>query len=211
MTDDDDFSDEIFKDVVIINIPPVAEFSFTPPLPSPGDMIQFTDESTGLVTSLSWDFGDGGTSTQQSPSYEYSEAGDYTVSLTLTGPGGGDTEVKESYIHVSEPICECDLVPDATVIPRGGTLGFDITVTNNTDEVQVFGFATYVTKPNGTKTGYLIGPVRVSLDPYGSKSAHKSHPIPGNAPLGTYTYHGVVGTPAAGLYDKCQFNFEVVP
>ena len=110
------------------------------------------------------------------------------------------------------PICECDLVPDATIIPRGGTLGFDITVTNNTNEVQVFGFATYATKPGGGKyppSGYLIGPARVSLNPYGSRSAHRSHPIPGNVPLGTYTYYGVVGTPGAGLYDECQFEFEV--
>jgi len=112
------------------------------------------------------------------------------------------------------PVCQCNLNPDATAIPRGGTLGFDITVSNNTDEVRVFGFATYVTKPNGGKyppSGYLIGPVRVSLNPYGSRSAHRSHPIPGNVPLGTYTYYGIVGTPGAGLYHQCQFDFEVVP
>jgi hypothetical protein len=27
--------------------------------------------------------------------------------------------------------------------------------------------------------------------------------------MGTYTYHGVVGTPGVGLYDECQFDFEV--
>jgi len=111
-----------------------------------------------------------------------------------------------------EPVCECQLNPDTTGIPMGETMGFDIAVTNNTDEVQVFGFATYVTKPNGGRyppSGYLIGPVKVSLDPYGSRSAHRSHPIPGNAQLGTYTYHGVVGTLGAGPYDECQFEFEV--
>jgi hypothetical protein len=117
------------------------------------------------------------------------------------------------YYYRTPTPCQCNLVPDATIIPRGGTLGFDITVTNNTDEVQLFGFATYATKPGGGKYppfGYLIGPVRVSLNPYGSKSAHRSHSIPGNVPLGTYTYYGVVGTPGAGLYDRCQFDFEVV-
>jgi hypothetical protein len=108
--------------------------------------------------------------------------------------------------------CECLLVPDVSVVARGGTLGFDITVTNNTDEVQVFGFATYATKPGGGKyplSGYLIGPVRVSLDPYGSRSAHRSLPISSDTPLGTYTYHGIVGTPGVGLYHQCQFYFQV--
>ncbi|MFH1702373.1 MAG: hypothetical protein ABIB41_02925, partial [Nitrospirota bacterium] len=103
------------------------------------------------------------------------------------------------------------LVPDATIIPRGGTIGFQATVTNNTDEVQVFKFATRITKPNGGKyppSGYLKGPVRVSLDPYDSVSKHLSQYIPDTAPLGTYTYHGYVGVPG-NIYDECWFNFTV--
>jgi len=121
--------------------------------------------------------------------------------------------VTSTLAELELPMIQCEIVPDSTAVPRGGTLGFDITVTNNTDEVQVFGFATYATKPGGGKyppSGYLIGPARVSLNPYGSRSAHRSHPIPGNTPLGTYTYYGVVGTPGAGLYHQCQFDFEVV-
>jgi hypothetical protein len=77
----------------------------------------------------------------------------------------------------------------------------------------MFGFATDVTKPYGNRyplAGYLIGPVTVTLDPYASKSAHMSHAIPGHATLGMYTYQAYVGRPDAGLYDKCQFVFEVV-
>ena len=36
-----------------------------------GDEIQFTDTSIGNVTGWSWDFGDGGTSAAQNPSYTY--------------------------------------------------------------------------------------------------------------------------------------------
>lgn len=63
--------------------------------------VSFTDSSTGAVTGWSWDFGDGGTSPEQDPSHTYSDEGDFTVILTVTGPGGQDTEVKENYIHVS--------------------------------------------------------------------------------------------------------------
>jgi serine protease len=60
--------------------------------------VSFTDQSTGDITSWSWTFGDGGTSTAQSPSHQYASAGNYTVSLSVTGPGGSDTETKTNYI-----------------------------------------------------------------------------------------------------------------
>ena len=63
--------------------------------------VQFTDASTGTVTSYAWDFGDGNTSTEQNPSHTYLTAGNYTVNLTVTGPGGSDTEVKMNFITVS--------------------------------------------------------------------------------------------------------------
>jgi PKD repeat protein len=62
--------------------------------------VQFTDISTGDINSWSWDFGDGGTSTEQSPSHTYTEAGKYTVSLTVAGAGGSDTKTKWYYIEV---------------------------------------------------------------------------------------------------------------
>lgn len=46
--------------------------------------INFTNLSTGDITAYSWDFGDGDTSTDMSPSHVYEE-GEYTVSLTVTG------------------------------------------------------------------------------------------------------------------------------
>jgi hypothetical protein len=113
------------------------------------------------------------------------------------------------------PVCSCILTPDnlpAPSIPRGGTLGFQAAATNNTDEVQVFKFASKVTLPNGTKyppSGYLLGPIGVTLNPNESKSKNLSQYIPYNAPLGIYIYHGYVGNYGVGIYDECQFNFEV--
>jgi hypothetical protein len=109
---------------------------------------------------------------------------------------------------------ECNLVPDTTTIPQGGTLGFQGTVTNHTDKSATTLFATKVTLPSGNNyppSGYLIGPLNVSLDPYQSKSGHKSFDIPTSATLGTYTYHGYVGNYGVGLYDECTFTFEVIP
>jgi len=46
--------------------------------------VAFTDTSTGLPTSWSWDFGDGATSTEQNPTHIYSAAGTYTAKLTVS-------------------------------------------------------------------------------------------------------------------------------
>jgi PKD repeat protein len=64
--------------------------------------VNFTDQSTGDITSWSWDFGDGATSTEQNPSHTYTDAGTYTVSMAVTGPCGSDTEVKANFITVEQ-------------------------------------------------------------------------------------------------------------
>jgi PKD repeat protein len=77
-----------------------AKFSATPNNSySPLD-VQFTDLSTGNITNWQWDFNNDGTvdSTDQNPQYTYSDAGNYTVNLTVIGNNGNDTEVKKDYI-----------------------------------------------------------------------------------------------------------------
>jgi PGF-pre-PGF domain-containing protein len=53
--------------------------------------VQFTDTSTGALSSWFWEFGDGINSTQQNPSHIYSEAGNYTVKLTVSNTNGTDS------------------------------------------------------------------------------------------------------------------------
>lgn len=50
--------------------------------------VLFTDKSTGDPVRWSWDFGDGKSSTQKSPSHSYTRAGTYTVSLTVANTYG---------------------------------------------------------------------------------------------------------------------------
>ena len=116
------------------------------------------------------------------------------------------------YRIVELPNVSVNLAPDSDIVPRGGTLGFQATVTNNIDEAQVVLFATNVTLPNGSifpPLGFLFGPIVVRLGPNQSKSGHLSHTIPLSAPLGAYTYHGLVGQVGVGVIDEDQFDFEV--
>jgi PKD repeat protein len=52
------------------------------------------------VVSWSWNFGDGGVSTEQNPSHKYLNNGSYTVSLTVSDGTANNTETKNAYIVV---------------------------------------------------------------------------------------------------------------
>ena len=60
----------------------------------------FTNCSTGSNLVHSWDFNGDGVedSDEENPCYTYEESGTYTVSLTVTGTCGEDTETKEEFI-----------------------------------------------------------------------------------------------------------------
>ncbi|MFA5862344.1 MAG: PKD domain-containing protein [Candidatus Thermoplasmatota archaeon] len=66
---------------------PVAAFTTSPSAPKAGQAVSFIDASTdadNAITSWVWNFGDGGTSSDRSPTHTYSEAGTYTIQLTVT-------------------------------------------------------------------------------------------------------------------------------
>ncbi|MDD5189190.1 MAG: PKD domain-containing protein, partial [Methanoregula sp.] len=63
--------------------------------------VHFTDMSTGSVSSWSWDFGDGSSSTVRNPTHTYLTGGTYSVALTATGPGGSNSTIQSDAISVS--------------------------------------------------------------------------------------------------------------
>lgn len=80
-----------------------ADFEAVPRSGDPTLTVQFTDKSVGNITSHYWTFGDGGSSTEANPLHDYTTDGAYTVTLAVSGPGGSDTEVKNSYIICGTP------------------------------------------------------------------------------------------------------------
>lgn len=74
---------------VVINPPPVADFSTAPACL--GDATSFTDASnvsSGNITAWDWDFDDGNTDNTQNPSHTYGSAGAFNVTLTVTSDSG---------------------------------------------------------------------------------------------------------------------------
>ncbi len=63
----------------------------------------FVDQSTGLYTNHLWTFGDGTTNnTRDRVLHEYTEPGEYTVSLTVSGESGTSTVRREKYAFVGD-------------------------------------------------------------------------------------------------------------
>ena len=84
--------DTIIDPVTTTCTAPTSQFNWT----TDGLLVSFTDQSSGtLPFDYLWDFGDGITSTQQSPAHIYGSAGIYPVTLSLSAPCGIDlTEAK---------------------------------------------------------------------------------------------------------------------
>jgi PKD repeat protein len=86
-----------------IGTAPTAAFSADATSGAAPFEVQFTDLSIQNPTVWEWDFGDGGTSTDQSPMYTYDADGTYTVTLTARSASGADTVVHANLINVPEP------------------------------------------------------------------------------------------------------------
>lgn len=91
-----DGCNHVVVDPVNVTVLPIeqAGFSFTPTFPQPGQVVTFTNTSINGVSYL-WTFGDGSPpSNLQNPTHSYNPAGNYTVTLIVTGPCGSDTMVQ---------------------------------------------------------------------------------------------------------------------
>jgi PKD repeat protein len=69
-------------------VQPGGAFSANPPTMAQPYTVQFLDRSTGTPTNWSWNFGDGGTSTEQNPVHTYPGPGTFIVTLKVSNPAG---------------------------------------------------------------------------------------------------------------------------
>jgi PKD repeat protein len=129
-------SDTIVKPITINDLP-VADFSAD--TACLGTVTTFTDASTavsGTITNYHWDFGDGGISTQASPTYLYATPGIKTVTLTVTTSNGCIRDTTKQVLVIDKPTagfswvapaCAKDSVQfhDLSLTPQGSIVKWD--------------------------------------------------------------------------------------
>src|SRR5690606_35753665 len=102
---------------VVQNQPPLAVAAVSPGAPTVGEVVTFdasgSSDPDGQITSYAWTFGDGQSSNQAIATHTYTQAGTYTINLTVTDDKGATSSAGGQF----------------TVSPGGGGGGCPLTVT----------------------------------------------------------------------------------
>ncbi len=112
------------------NSTPIVDFTFAPTVPN-SKTYNFTNTTNtrGIATTYKWDFGGFGTSTQENPSFTFTNNGSYIVKLTATNIFDSSFSNKTVVVNVSDkPAANFTFVQGTAAGSR------DFTFTNTTDE-----------------------------------------------------------------------------
>jgi len=159
---------------------PTADFNASPTSGYQPLEVQFTDLSLGNITTWQWAFGDGGVSALRNPSHTYTQNGRFTVSLTVSGPGGQNTITRAEYIAVVSGAPEANFSgsPTSGIAPL--TVSFTNLSTNYTATSWSFGDNIFSSDPAPSHIYLVKGIYTVSLlvlGPGGSDAEIKTNYI----------------------------------
>ena len=179
---------------------PVASFTGTPLSGTAPLAVTFTDTSTGTPTSWNWVFGDGNTSTIQSPVFTYVKSGYFTVNLTAANAFGSNVKTISQYISVAAVTRQNSTEnKNITQTTGGGQTNVNVstcdpgmTVTNTTTQVLVtnpaLGWQKYTFDgANITKNSCYVN---ISVSNVTMDSTPFTAPLPG---LGTVSTSLIIG------------------
>ena len=104
-----------------------AAFTANTNTPCLGDSVSFSDLSTGSPTSWLWTFTGGSPSSSnlQNPKVVYNTSGLFTVSLTVSGPGGNNTITKNNFISTTGQPIPLNQDFELTTFPPDGWSNID--------------------------------------------------------------------------------------
>jgi PKD repeat protein len=170
---------------------PTAAFTATPTSGTAPLTVAFTDASLAgdrPITAWAWEFGDGGTSTEQHPTRIYSAAGTYTVTLTVTTGAGSDAETRTGLIQVqADPAWPED---SAT---------FEVEVAPGVHVVEEADLAAVIDQYNPDEHAYLLRPA--ALDGLGIALAVGDPLILAGIEVGRVAY---LEEDASGIYIETE-------
>jgi PKD repeat protein len=156
------FSNQVSATIPSPPTVPTAGFNANPTSGTAPLTVTFTDTSIGNITTWSWNFGDGTTSTAKNAAKTYTNPGSYTVGLTVTGPAGSNTATRTISVATAAPVA------NFTATPVSGTAPLAVTFTNgSTGNVSgyawSFGDGSTSTAPSPAHTYTNAGIYTVSL------------------------------------------------
>ena len=117
--------------LTVLDIPPVANFTYTPTNPTNTTNIYFYDTSfdyDGTIVSWWWDFKDGTYSDQQNPVHLYYTDGIFNVTLTVTDNDGSTNTTQKTVVVYTPPPNQPPNVPTNPLPPNEAT---DVSITTN--------------------------------------------------------------------------------
>ena len=197
--------------------PPGADFDATPLSGVVPLAVSFHDLTNGSPSSWAWDFDSNGTidSTLQNPTYTYPATGLKTVTLTVTGGTGSDSEVKTNYILV-------DPVPpssgsDPTLVGAGDIASCASTGDEDTAALLDTIPGTVFTAGDNVYESGTTAEWTNCYDPTWGRHKARTRPALGNHDHATgsateyYTYFGAnAGDPSKGYYSYDLGSWHVV-
>jgi PKD repeat protein len=163
------FRESDFSNEVVATIPygvPVADFQASATSGTAPLALNFTASVQGAATGFLWDFGDGSTSGSRNPAHVYETPGTYTVSLTVTGPGGSATATRAGYVRV------------VAAASGGGALVAALSSTPGSVDLTAAGSIDWVHWPAGTRKAGVAGQISgVSLVGRGALAASANETV----------------------------------
>ncbi len=105
---------------------PVAQFSYTPATPQPGEEVLFdgsasTAPAGATLVAYRWDFGDGASADGVLVTHTYSQTGSYTVTLTVTDDQNRQATAAQTLSVASPPSAEALELPQEIMDLQGLT------------------------------------------------------------------------------------------
>jgi gliding motility-associated-like protein len=152
--------------VIFATVKPNVAFAYSNFVDCLGDFLTFNNQSsTSGDATFGWEFGDGGKSNDQNPSYRYISNGYYPIKLVVTNPGGCADSITKPYI-VTLP-ASVEAVISETIISNG-VVSFSNQSQNAVRSDWDFGDGQNSNKNSITHTFPTVGVYTVCLTAYNS-------------------------------------------
>ncbi len=171
-------------------LPPTASFTIVNNNCTLGCVVTFNSNAP-TATSLKWEFGDGGTSTDANPTRQYTTAGNFTVRLTATNQAGSNSTTQT--VTVNNPAAP---VPNFTIANGDCVAPCEVVFTNTTTGGATgyawnfgdgIGASTQQNPRYTFQTGGTYSVTLTATGPGGSRSTAQSVTIRAAPPVATFT------------------------